>query len=113
MPQDSYWDQACDRIDREFAILSPEARATLKAILEGGMRDAHERGQGVASAQPQPEPEPGEDRVGGTLLLLEEAISMCRKERVAGQHIGAMCSARDDLRELSRLALEAGIRLGH
>jgi hypothetical protein len=47
----------------------------------------------------------------GTLLLLNEAISMCRKEGVAGQHISAMCSARDEITRL-RAALNQTYRRG-
>jgi hypothetical protein len=36
----------------------------------------------------------------GVLLLLNEAISMCRREGVAGQHLGAMCDARDEIERL-------------
>ena len=37
----------------------------------------------------------------GVPLLLNEAISMCRREGVAGQHIGAMCDARDEIARLT------------
>lgn len=32
-----------------------------------------------------------------TLLLLNEAISLGRRDGMAGQHLGAMCSARDEI----------------
>lgn len=40
-----------------------------------------------------------------TLILLVEAISLGRRDGMASQHLGAMCSARDDLRRY-RTALQ-------
>lgn len=35
-----------------------------------------------------------------TLLLLTEAISLGRRDGMAGQHLGAMCCARDEIERL-------------
>lgn len=41
-----------------------------------------------------------EDSVADTLLLLNEAISLGRRDGMASQHLGAMCDARDELERL-------------
>lgn len=38
-----------------------------------------------------------------TLLLLNEAISLGRRDGMAGQHLDAMCSARDEIERLSAI----------
>ena len=40
------------------------------------------------------------DRTRATLLLLSEAIDLGRQDGMAGQHLGAMCSARDEIENL-------------
>ena len=62
---------------------------------------------------PQPAPEPTCDRVEGeptetesVLLLLNEAISLGRRDGMAGQHLGAMCDARAEIGRL-RAELDA------
>ena len=41
-----------------------------------------------------------------TLLLLNEAISLGRRDGMAGQHLDAMCSARDEIERLRGVLLE-------
>lgn len=43
-----------------------------------------------------------------TLLLLNEAISLGRRDGMAGQHLDAMCSARDEIERLQAIVEHAG-----
>lgn len=86
-----------------------------KAVLAiGAFADALPEGaakaelQRLLAAVPTPDvflTAPVEEEEDATLMLLREAISLGRRDGMAGQHLSAMCSARDRLEGYDRRAM--------